>query len=48
MRSLQPFDLVSDLIWLCVVVEAGPFTAAAEYAYVNVLGWALIALNFAR
>jgi len=44
----QAVDLASDFVWLCAVVETGPFADAVEYAYVNVIGWALFALNLAR
>ena len=44
----EPMDLATDLLWLYVVVDSGPFSETPEYECINFIGWVLLALNLAR
>jgi hypothetical protein len=43
----EPLDVVSDLVWLFVVVD-GPFETTTEHFLVSSLAWILICVNTVR
>jgi len=44
----EPLDLVTDLLWIWMAVETGPFTRTSEFAVVLGLAWGFFVLNVVR
>ena len=44
----EPLDLATDVLWIYMAVDTGPFVRMAEFGLINGFAWAFLVLNLAR